>query len=47
MGERLDFRQYDPNEINERLKAISYKKTEWDKIHHERYIVIEDKYRKR
>ncbi|MZQ99307.1 MAG: plasmid pRiA4b ORF-3 family protein [Acidaminobacter sp.] len=40
------FREYDPNWINDRLKCLDYKKTEWDKIKHERYIVIEDKYRK-
>ena len=32
--------------INQRLKALDYKKTEWDKINHENYRVIEDKYRK-
>ncbi|MFA9458424.1 plasmid pRiA4b ORF-3 family protein [Halalkalibacter sp. AB-rgal2] len=46
-AEGMDYREFDPDWINERLKAISYKKTEWDKVNHERYIVIEDKYRKR
>lgn len=45
-AESLHFRDYDPDWINERLKGISYKKTEWDKIKHENYKVIEDKYRK-
>ena len=40
------FREYDPNWINGFLKSRMYKKTEWDKIHHENYRVIEDKYRK-
>lgn len=39
------FSEYDPNHINGRLKAINYKKTEWDKINHQHYHVIEDKYR--
>lgn len=46
-AESLGFREYDPDWINERLKGISYKKTEWDKIKHENYRVIEDKYRKK
>lgn len=45
-AEGMHFREYDPDWINERLKGINYKKTEWDKINHERYVVIEDKYRK-
>ncbi|MDR7870210.1 MAG: plasmid pRiA4b ORF-3 family protein [Tissierellaceae bacterium] len=39
------FREYDPNFINEILKGIKYKKTEWDKIDHINYHIIEDKYR--
>lgn len=46
-AESLGFREYDPEWINKRLKGISYKKTEWDKINHERYRIIEDKYRKK
>lgn len=45
-AESLNFREYDPKWLNDRLKDIAYKKTEWDKINHERYVVIEDKYRK-
>lgn len=40
------FREYDSAWINERLKAIAYKKTQWGKINHERYKIIEDKYQK-
>lgn len=40
------FREYNPDWINSRLKGIRYKKTQWDKINHERYQIIEDKYRK-
>lgn len=45
-AESLYFREYDPDWINDRLKGIDYKKTQWDKINHENYRVIEDKYRK-
>lgn len=45
-AESLYFEEYDFDSINERLKDISYKKTEWDKINHDRYKIIEDKYRK-
>lgn len=40
------FREYDPDHINGMLKFIQYKKTEWDKINHQNYRIIEDKYRK-
>ncbi|WP_019415067.1 plasmid pRiA4b ORF-3 family protein [Paenisporosarcina sp. TG20] len=40
------FMEYDADQINNRLKSRMYKKTEWDKIHHENHRVIEDKYRK-
>jgi len=46
-AESQGFREYDPDWINKRLKGINYKKTEWDKINHEWYVVIEDKYRKK
>ncbi|WP_347354244.1 plasmid pRiA4b ORF-3 family protein, partial [Acetoanaerobium noterae] len=45
-AEGLYFKEYDPDWINQRLKGLDYKKTEWDKINHENYRVIEDKYRK-
>ncbi len=41
------FREYDPDRINEFFKYLNYKKTEWDKINHDRYKIIEDKYRKK
>jgi len=44
--EESNFRAYDPDWINDRLKALIYKKTEWDKIKHKNYKVLEDKYRK-
>jgi len=40
------FREYDPGWINELLKGIAYKKTEWAKINHDNYKIIDDKYRK-
>ena len=41
-----NYQEYDPQRINSRLRRIEYKKTEWEKIRHENYIIIEDKYRK-
>jgi len=46
-ADSLRFSEYDPDWINRILKSLSYKKTEWDKINHERYRIIEDKYRKK
>jgi hypothetical protein len=40
------FREYDLDWTNYLLKSINYKKTEWDKINHNHFKVIEDKYRK-
>ena len=40
------FEEYDPEKINNIIKNLNYKKTEWDKINHNRYKIIEDKYRK-
>lgn len=40
------FREYDSEWVNMSLKFISYKKTEWDKINHENYKAIENKYMK-
>lgn len=45
-ADSLSFKEYDPELINRSLKSIKYKKTEWDKINHERYKIIDDKYRK-
>jgi len=32
-------------EVNEYLKYVKYKKTEWQNIHHKNYYVLSDKYR--
>jgi len=40
------FKKYDPEWINIGLKGLRYKKTEWDKIKHKNYKILEDKYRK-
>lgn len=40
------FREYDPKWINYILKDIKYMKTDWDKINHINYKIIENKYRK-
>lgn len=42
--EDWNFKEYDPDWINDRLKGIDYKKTQWDKIKYEHYKVLEDKY---
>ncbi|MFJ7933262.1 SEC-C metal-binding domain-containing protein [Sporosarcina sp. NPDC096371] len=44
-AERQDYLPLDMVEVNERLKYVKYKKTEWENINHERYHVISDKYR--
>lgn len=44
-AESLYFREYDVQWINSILKNIKYKKTEWDKVNHDNYMIIEDKYR--
>lgn len=41
------FREYDPDWINESLKMINYKKTQWEQIKHDNHVVIEDRYRKK
>ena len=45
-SDSLSFKEYDPKWINNRLRGIKYKKTEWDKINHKRYKIIDDKYQK-
>ena len=40
------FKEYDPDRTNSFLKCLNYKKNEWDKINHDNYRIIEDKYRK-
>jgi hypothetical protein len=39
------YREYDPDWINHMIKAVKWKKTQWDMINHHNYEVIEDKYR--
>ncbi len=39
------YKRYDKVWLNRSLKGISYKKTEWDKINHLQYKIIENKYR--
>lgn len=43
-ADALYFRQYNPLWINSNLKSLKYKKTEWDKINHDNYKIIDDKY---
>ena len=45
-AEMQRYREYNPDFINGSLKMMKYKKTEWGKINHKRYLVIKDKYRK-
>ena len=45
-GDSQEFREYDPVFTNDMLKHISYKKTEWNKVNHKNYKIIDDKYRK-
>ncbi|MGG0643176.1 SEC-C metal-binding domain-containing protein [Sporosarcina gallistercoris] len=39
------YHSYDKKNINEALKFVKYKKTEWDKIDHANYMIISDPYR--
>lgn len=45
-AEMQEFEEYDPKEINRKLKELKYQKTEWKKIDHKNYKIINDKYRK-
>lgn len=45
-AQSMRFREYDPDRIISFLKCLNYRKTEWDKINHDNYTIIEDKYRK-
>lgn len=40
------FWPYNEDHMNDLLKRLKYRKTEWDKISHENFIVIKDKYYK-
>lgn len=35
----------DDHKVNEGLKAVKYKKTEWQYIEHDNYVILSDKYR--
>ena len=39
------FKPYDKESINNVLKSLKFKKTEWDFIHHKNYAIISDPYR--
>lgn len=41
------YREFDIEWINHMLKAVKWKKTEWDRINHLNYEIVEDKYRKK
>ncbi|MBI9011013.1 MAG: plasmid pRiA4b ORF-3 family protein [Clostridiales bacterium] len=45
-AESQRYKEFDIQRINDYLKSIKYRKTEWDKINHVRYVIIEDKYHK-
>ncbi|MFC7686205.1 plasmid pRiA4b ORF-3 family protein [Ureibacillus sp. GCM10028918] len=45
-AEQQRYKVLDDYEVNERLKSVKYKKTEWQHIHHDNYVVLSDKYRK-
>lgn len=40
-----EYQAYDKKRINEALKLVKYKKTEWDKVDHANYMIISDPYR--
>ncbi|MEK3976748.1 SEC-C metal-binding domain-containing protein [Psychrobacillus sp. FSL K6-1267] len=44
-AERQEFKPFDKDKLNELLKNVKYKKTEWEKIDHDNYLVLTDKYR--
>ncbi|MDS9471392.1 plasmid pRiA4b ORF-3 family protein [Sporosarcina pasteurii] len=44
-AEKQFYRPFNINQLNDGLKNVAYKKTEWQHIHHENYRVITDKYR--
>lgn len=43
-AENQRYRPFNREDINNWIKTIHYKKTEWDKIKHRNYEVLEDKY---
>lgn len=44
-AENMKFVPLDIEKINEHLKTVKYKKTEWQSINHQNYMIISDKYR--
>lgn len=44
-AESMSYLPFDRDEVNERLKFVKYKKTEWQHIDHDNYFILSDKYR--
>lgn len=44
-AESMGYKPFIIDEINALLKHVKFKKTEWEHIHHENFVVISDKYR--
>lgn len=44
-AERVGYKPFNIENINHSLKHVKFKKTEWEHIHHENYVIISDKYR--
>ncbi|MCG7344144.1 plasmid pRiA4b ORF-3 family protein [Sporosarcina sp. ACRSL] len=44
-AEAQEYKPFNMDDINKRLKNSQYQKTEWDRIDHENYYVKSDKYR--
>lgn len=44
-AESMSYLPLDMDRVNERLKFVKYKKTEWQQIDHDNYFVLSDKYR--
>ncbi len=44
-AERQLYRLLNIDEINDRLKHVKYKKTQWEHIDHDNYFILSDKYR--
>ncbi|MER2262447.1 MAG: SEC-C metal-binding domain-containing protein [Psychrobacillus sp.] len=44
-AEQQGYKPLDIDRTNDLLKFVKYKKTEWDKIDHDNYLVLSDKYR--
>lgn len=44
-AEKVGYKSLDIENINSILKHVKFKKTEWEHVHHENYLIISDKYR--